>query len=516
MFNFLNKMARSKKKIKPVESRDTLGEQNSWKKQNVSRLIDENIDLMKKIYRIPDNRDVKFREIKLGGKGRKAAVFFISSITDVRTIEDSALRPLLLNTDPDARIEEIVYTQNVTTVTQIKEAVENVNSGNALIFLEGEPAAYAFECANFQGRAVESAETEVLVKGPKEAFTEKAIVNLSLVRKRIKNEALVAEAVTIGERSKNDVFVVYIRNLVNIQLLENIKERLNSLNVDAIQNLPLLEQYIEERKFSLFPSVLLSERPDRAASFIEDGHIVLMMDNSPDSLILPATFWSFFHTPEDHYLRFIFGNFIRVLRMIAMFITVFISAIYIAVTTYHAEMIPADLLLAVAGTREKVPFPVLIEILLMEIAFELIREAGLRVPSPMGPTIGIVGALILGQAAVEANIISPIVIIVVALSGLSSFTISDISLNFALRIIRFLFIFSAGLFGIYGMTTLFTIGMFYFVSLKSFGVPFLAPMSPHYVSSKDTIYRRILTQEVLRPGYLKPADINKKGNGAVK
>ncbi|KKK39470.1 spore gernimation protein KA [Mesobacillus campisalis] len=502
--------------MKPVESRNTLEEQSSWKEQTISWLIDENIDLMKKIYRIPDNRDVKVREIKLGGKGRKAAVFFISSITDVRTIEDSALRPLLLNKDPDAGIEEIIYTQNVTAVTQIQEVVENVNRGNAVIFLEGKPAAYAFECANFQGRSVESAETEVLIKGPKEAFTEKAIVNLSLLRKRIKNEALVAETVTIGKRSKNDVFILYIRNLADNQLVENIKGRLNNLNADAIQNLSLLEQYIEERKFSLFPSVLLSERPDRAASFIEDGHIVLIMDNSPDSLILPATFWSFFHTPEDHYLRFFFGNFIRVLRMIAMFITIFISAIYIAVTTYHAEMIPADLLLAIAGTREKVPFPVLIEILLMEIAFELIREAGLRVPNPMGPTIGIVGALILGQAAVEANIISPIVIIVVALSGLSSFTISDISLNFALRIIRFMFIFSAGLFGIYGMTTLFTLGMYYFVSLKSFGVPFLAPMSPHYVSSKDTIFRKLLTQESLRPGYLKPVDINKKGNGAVK
>jgi spore germination protein KA len=341
-------------------------------------------------------------------------------------------------------------------------------------------------------------------------------VNLSLIRKRIKNEALIAESVKIGERSKNEVFVLYIRNLTDAQLVDNIKERLNNLNVDAIQNLSLLEQYIEERKFSLFPSVLLSERPDRAASFIEDGHVILLMDNSPDSLILPATFWSFFHTPEDHYLRFFFGNFIRVLRMIAMFITIFISAIYIAVTAYHAEMIPADLLLAIAGTREKVPFPVLFEILIMEIAFELIREAGLRVPSPMGPTIGIVGALILGQAAVEANIISPVVIIVVALSGLSSFTISDISLNFALRIIRFMFIFSAALFGIYGMTTFFVVGMYYFVSLKSFGVPFLAPMSPHYVSSGDTIFRRILTSETLRPGYLKPRDISKKGSGAVK
>jgi len=431
MFKLLKKLTGRKQKLKRVNIKDTLEKQANQKDQSVSDNIDQNIDLLKKIYQVPDNRDVKFREFRLGGSGKRVAIFFISSITDVRTIEDSAIKTLLKTTDFNAGIDEIISTQNVTKYKDFKDIITNINTGNAIIFLDNEPKAYAFECANFQGRAVERAENEVLIKGSKEALTEKVIVNLSLIRKRIKNESLIAESVTISKRSKNEVFMLYINNVADEKLVGNIKKRLESLDIDAIQNLSLLEQYIEERSLSLFPSILYSERPDRAAAFLEDGHIILLMDNSPDALILPATFWSFFHMPEEHYLRFIFGNFVRFIRVMAMFITIFTSAIYIAVTSFHSEMIPPDLLLAIAGSREKVPFPVFFEILIMEAAFELIREAGLRVPNPMGPTIGIVGALILGQAAVEANIISPIVIIVVALSGLTSLTISDISLNCA-------------------------------------------------------------------------------------
>ncbi len=228
---------------------------------------------------------------------------------------------------------------------------------------------------------------------------------------------------------------------------------------------------------------------------------------------MPTTFWSLFHSPEDHYLRTPYGNFIRILRIVSLFIAMFASSSYIAITNYHVGMIPPDLLMAVAGTRERVPFPSIIEILMMEMAFELIREAGLRVPSPIGPTIGIVGALILGQAAVQANIISPIVIIVIALSGLSSFIISDVSMNFAIRMSRFLFIFAAGFMGVYGVTALFTVSLFYLVSLKSFGTPYFAPMTPHFFSSKDLLIRHVPAKERFRPGYLKPKDMVKQRKG---
>lgn len=489
------------------------GEQVELKNQKFSRNLEENLSVIRKLYSIPYNKDVKLREIYLEGFNKNAALIFISTITDVKSIEENILKPLAENTSANKKVRDVVSIQMVQEIEVIKDAVKDINKGNALLLLDGEARAYILDCPDFQSRAIEKPETEVLIKGPKEAFNEKVVANISLLRKKIRNENLIFESIEVSQRSHNDVFIVYIRGLANEQLVDNIKERLGSLEVNAIQNLSLLEEYIEERNYSLFPSVLTTERPDRAASFLEDGYIALLMDNSPDSLILPATFWAFFHSPEDHYLKIHYGNFTRALRMVALFITVFTSAIYIAITTFHAEMIPPDLLLAIASSRERVPFPAVIEILIMEIAFELIREAGLRVPSPIGPTIGIVGALILGQAAVEANIISPIVIIVVALGGLSSFAVSDLSLNFAVRLIRFAFILCAAVIGIYGMTAFFVAGTFYLVSLKSFGVPYLAPLSPSYKSSKDTIFRRLVKNEKLRPGFLKAADSQKKNGG---
>lgn len=350
--------------------------------------------------------DVKIRKLRLGKTGRKAAIVFISTIIDSIRLEEGVIQPLLQQQEDETELQDIIFNHSITAVTEVKEVVKNLNLGNVAIFLDGDHQAYMVDCANFESRGIEQPQNEAVIKGPKEAFTEKVIVNLSLVRKRIKNEKLIVETTMASSRSKNEVYVLYIRNLADEKMVANIKSRLQNISVDAIQNLSLLEQYIEERRYSLFPSVLYIERPDRAVSFLEDGHIVLLMDNSPDCMVLPATFWSYFHSPEDHYLRFAFGNFSRIIRIVALFITLFTSAIYVAVTSYHAEMIPADLLLAIAGTRERVPFPAFFEILIMEIAFELIREAGLRVPNPMGPTIGIVGALILGQAAVEANIIS--------------------------------------------------------------------------------------------------------------
>ncbi|MBT2679112.1 spore germination protein [Bacillus sp. ISL-35] len=503
-----------KQQKQPTPSADKLtGEQAGLKNQKFSADLENNLSVIRKLYSIPDNKDVKLREMYLEGFRKNAALIFISTISDVKSIEENILKPLAENTSANKQVKDVVSIQMVHEIDVFKDAVKDVNKGNALLLLDGEARGYVLDCPDFQGRAIEKPDSEILIKGPKESFNEKAVVNISLLRKKIKNENLIVEVVEVSQRSHNDVYVLYIRGLANEKLIDNIKKRLGSLEVNAIQNLSLLEEYIEERNYSLFPSLLSTERPDRAASFLEDGYIVLLMDNSPDGLVLPATFWSFFHTPEDHYLRFLYGNFTRALRMTALFITIFTSAIYISITTFHAEMIPPDLLLAIAASREKVPFPAVIEILIMEMAFELIREAGLRVPSPIGPTIGIVGALILGQAAVEANIISPIVIIVVALGGLSSFAVSDISLNFAVRLVRFLFILSAAVMGIYGMTAMFVGGLFYMVSIKSFGVPYLAPMSPNYKSSNDTIFRRLIKNEILRPGFLKSSDLQKKANG---
>lgn len=504
------KFFKAKNPIQEQEKTEQPSEnEHSVKKRQINRKLTSNLDIIKSLYSIPKNSDVKIRQFSFGEMKREAAVVYISTITEAQKIDEHIIRPLL-NSASSNQVDNIVTTETIMTVKLIEEAVNGINGGNAVLFLDGEDSAYTLSTSKFEGRGIEKAGNEVVIKGSKEAFNEMASSNISLLRKRIKNESLIVESTIVSKRSNNEVYLLYIKDLANEEILKDVRERINSLDVDAIQNAAVLEQYIEERQKSLLPTVLYTERPDRTASFLENGFIVLIMNNSPEALIVPATFWSFFHNAEDHYLRFIFANFIRALRLLALFITLFISAIYISVTSYHVEMIPADLLLAISATREIVPFPAIVEVLLMEIAFELIREAGLRVPSPIGPTIGIVGALILGQAAVQANIVSPLVVIIVALGGLSSFAIGDISMNFSIRLLRFFFIFSAALFGFYGMTAIFTIGIVYMVSMKSFGVPYLAPMTPTYFSSKDTIFRRMVNNEILRPGYLKPKDIEKK------
>ncbi|MDQ1146622.1 spore germination protein KA [Bacillus sp. SORGH_AS 510] len=482
------------------------------KQSSVFRELIRNNEAITKIYKSPKNQDINTRGFIIGGLGKKASIVFLAPIVDTLHIEKSIVAPLLTNTDSNKEIESIIINQSTRKIFTFKEVLSEINRGNTILFIDNYTTAFAMDTVQIKARNIEKAENEVILKGPKEGFTENVFDNISLIRKKFKTESLINESVTVSKKNNSEVFILYLDDVVNPDLLEKVKKRLQSFEVDVIQNLGILEQYIEDKEGSLFPTTLYTEKPDRAASFIQDGYIVLLMDSSPASLVVPATFWAFFHTPDEHYLRFLFGNFTRALRGMAIFIALFTSAIYISITNYHAQMIPPDLLLAISSTRERVPFPAFIEILIMEIAFELIREAGLRVPNPIGPTIGIVGALILGQAAVEANVISPLVIIVVALSGLSSFAVSDISFNFAIRIIRFIFIIAAGVLGIYGMVIVFVMGLSYMVSIRSFGVPYLAPMTPRYKASQDTVFRRFLQNERWRPGFLKPKDLEKKGD----
>lgn len=476
----------------------------------IDKDLNKTIETFKAIYNYPSNSDVIIRRFHLGNSNIEAAIFFIDTITNSVVIDEYIMSPLLFKHDPSKKIEDVIQVKSLFKKMDIQVIISEINRGQVALFINGKPEAFILDATEFQNRDIDKTENEVVLKGPKEAFTEVAETNISLVRKQIQNENLIVESTTISKRSNNDLFILYNKSLADEELVNKLKKRVQNLDVDSIQNLAVLEQYIEDRPTSLFPSILYTERPDRATRFLEDGFIVLLMNNSPDALVLPTTFWTFFHTAEDSYLRLINANFSRIIRIFAILITVFTSAIYVAVTEFHAEMIPPDLLLAIAGTRDKVPFPPVIEILVMELAFELIREAGLRVPTPIGPTIGIVGALILGQAAVDANVVSPIVVIAVALGGLSSFAIGDMSLNFAVRIIRLMMIITASLFGMYGITALFTMGLFYMASLRSFGIPYFAPYTPNYISSGDTVFRKLIRSEKFRPGYLKPKDITKK------
>ncbi len=347
--------------------------------------------------------------------------------------------------------------------------------------------AFDIEVKGFQQRSIDKPSNETVIKGPHEAFVENIRTNTSLIRRIINNENLIIENIDVGKITKTKCAVCYMSNITNSDLVNEVKYRLNNLEVDSVLSAGELEQLIVDSNNLGIPQVLSTERPDKATKYLLNGRVIIIINGSPYALIMPAVLIDFLTSPEDSNLKVNFGNFLRSLRILACFITLLLPGLYIAVTSFHQEILPTSLLYSILASRASVPFPIIAEILLMEISFELIREAGLRVPSAIGSTIGIVGALVLGQAAVSAGIVSPILIIIVAITGIASFAIPDFSFGFHLRYFRFLFILLGYMAGFLGIA----IGLFVYISLlcslQSFGVSYTTPFAPA-VNSKGNSY----------------------------
>jgi len=484
--------------------------------EHISERIEENLQRIKDIFSYPLNGDFAVRNLYIKPLDRNGALVYLKGMADINRIEDYIITPLLESSDDinhDSAITEItskvLHTADVERVEDFSAITEGIIEGNTILFIDGYEEAVSIVTTSYEYRSVGDTKVENVIKGPKESFAESVEVNRSLIRKHIKSEKLITENIVIGERSPYVVSMMYIKDLCDPELVNNVRKRISEIQTEGIIDASEVEQHIEERPYSLVPTVLLTERPDRAAAFLYEGHIVLL-STSPECLIVPVTFWSFFQTSEDHYQRWAYANFIRVVRLLAYLTALLAPGIYIGLSYYHAELLPTDLLLSITAARELVPFPVIFEVLIMEIAFELIREAGSRIPTALGSTISIVGALILGQAAVQAGIISPILIIVVSLTGLSSFAIPETSSNYMVRITRFIFLFSGATMGFLGIAAFLTICIAYLTTVKSFEVPFLSPVAPNYKSSKDTIFRSPIWRQYIRPFYMKSQDSIRK------
>ena len=479
-------------------------------KENQNKVLTGNLEIdleeLKRIFFYPKNKDFIIRLLHIKALNVRGIIVYLNGSACINTIVADVIQPLTkegIKEIPKPTTEDIITkiltTKEAQKISDITKITTSITKGNTLLLIENSKEAISISTTEFEHRSIEKPANENTIKGPKEAFVESANVNRSLIRKHIKYANLVTESIEVGEKSKNDVYMMYIEEIADQELIENIRNRINNIKSDSISNVSMLEQFIEERSYSLIPTILYTERPDRASAFLNEGHIVLLIDGSPACLIAPVTFWAFFHTAEDQYERWVYGNFIRVIRLFAVLISLLVPGLYIAMSNFHAEMIPSDLAVSIAAAREVLPFPIIVEVILMEVAFELIREAGVRIPTTIGPTIGIVGALILGQAAVEANIISPILVIIVSITGLSSFALPDISLSYAIRISRFLFLIAGAFMGFLGISLLLTVSLAYMINITSFGVPFMSPYAPHYPSSHDFLTRAPLWKQVLRP-----------------
>ncbi|MGG6314179.1 spore germination protein [Paenibacillus macerans] len=464
--------------------------------EKVSRNLAENSKTVKKIFQ--DCSDVIYREIQLTEHIRGLLVY-IEGIIKVEDVQEHILRPLILgltqNPDPGEEIYPLSLTRVSLSQTQVSNdwgtVINAVLTANVAIFVERMDEVLLFSVKGGSRRSVEEPQTEAVIRGPREGFTELLRINTALIRFKIKTEQLKLIDLVIGKMTKTDVALAYIEGIAEEKLIADVKDRLESIDIDGILESGYIEEWIEDNPSSPFPQMQYSERPDTVAAQLLEGRVAIFVDGTPFVLIAPVTLWQLLQASEDYYERFFISNMIRWIRIFFLFLALFLPGLYIAVTTYHQDMLPSTLILSIAAAREAIPFPALVEAFIMEISFEALREAGIRLPKTVGQAVSILGALVIGQAAVQAGIVSAPMVIVVSLTGIASFTIPRFSLAVTVRMLRFPIMVLAGVFGLFGIV----IGAIWIVvhltQLKSFGVPYMTGVSPYKAEDMKDIFSRV-------------------------
>ncbi|MCL2874302.1 MAG: spore germination protein [Defluviitaleaceae bacterium] len=444
---------------------------------------------------------------------------FIDDNVMKRLITSIRLTPPTMNEFNDDIFEGLkdggISASDMKEEVNLEAAINSILSGDTALFIDGSDKAIIIASRGFPSRGVPSSESEVVIRGARDAFSEVFRINTTLIRRRINDTRLKLEQSQVGKRTKTAVGLMYMDDLVRPNILEETQKRIKNINIDAVLDSGYIEQLIEKSWASPFPQAQATERPDKVASAILEGRIAIVVDNTPFVLIVPATLDTFFQSPDDYYQRFELASLLRILRFLAGFLALTASGLYIATAVFHPSMLPTSLMLKMASARMNVPFPVVVEILIMEAAFELLKEAGIRLPAPIGSTIGIVGGLIVGQAAVEAGIVSPIAVIVVAFGGICSFVLPSISLVNAFRMLKFVLIFLSAAFGFVGFWIGIILTSIHLASLKSFGIPYMFPFVSGEVNGysdfKDSIFRAPLFKMRKRPIFCNPDSVNRQG-----
>ncbi len=483
--------------------------------QKLSKSLDDNLKTVKWLFRAPRNSDLNVREFRIERKGGtvKAAAVYLPSLVDGQLIRQNILTPLIHNgTFKGTRkvtaqeLGELGVTAGRVEVADVfSHIIAGLTKGDCFVLVDGDAAALSVDSRTIDHRSVEESPTEAVVKGPHQGFVEDIRTNIGLVRVYLETPQLISEQYFIGARSHTPFSIMYLEGVANPKLVDEVRRRVTSIKTSSVITNEQLMGYIKDKPADPFPTVLATERPDKVASMVCEGHVAIVC-SSPSALLVPATIWSLMQSSEDYYITPLAAVTLRLVRWLSLFVTVYASALYIAIVTYHPEMIPTELMFAIAASREGVPFPASLETLVMEFSFELIREGGIRIPMVIGPTIGIVGAVVLGQAAVAAGIVSPILVVVVAISGLASYAIPNYDLGLWARLCKFVMILSGALLGIPGITFMSIVALTRLLSLKSFGVPITAPLLPHQRHSMDTILRGTYRDMRTRPGYTRPLD----------
>ncbi len=512
--------------VEGLESLHSLGERAERLAEGTQALaalplfsdLEDNLTILKDLWE--DCADAVFREFTTSG-GRPAALLYIDGLVNKDQVEQDVLQPLLIYVredelaPPPARetvLESLVKRRlpvaKFSHVGTVGDLLNRVLAGETALLLDGHPEALLIDVRGWERRGIEEPQAESVIRGPREGFTETLQTNTALLRRKIRSTHLKFELLKVGRLTLTGVTVAYIKGVASPQMVEEVRRRIGRIDVDGILESGYIEQFIEDSPYSPFPQVQYSERPDTVAAQLLEGRVAIFTEGTPMVLVVPATLWQLLQASEDYYERFYVGTVLRWLRFLFVIVALSLPSFYIAITTYHQEMLPTPLLLTIAASREGIPFPAFVEALIMEVTFEILREAGIRLPRQVGQAVNVVGALVIGQAAVTAGIVSAPLVLIIAITGIASFAIPHFNLALAFRLLRFLIMVLAASLGLYGIMIAFMAIIIHLTALRSFGVPYMSPVAPLSVGDlKDVLVRAPWWAMFLRPrlvGYRHP------------
>lgn len=440
----------------------------------------------------------------------KCVIFYIDSMLNKELLQSSVIDPIIDVKSGD--IENAVFAAELKMTSMITEAGKSLLDGFCVILLENNSQAYMASVGGIEGRSIQEPSNERSIKSSHDGFVEGFSSNLHLLRKRIKSPQLKVKYFTIGNLTQTKVGMLYLDHLANKELINEVERRLTSIEIDQLYSTGELEDLIEDHPFSPFPHILATERPDRAVSYLTEGKITIIMDGNPRVIIVPITFFAFYQTPDDYNSRWVVGSFFRLIRILSFIIAISLPAIYIAIVSFHSEVLPIGILYSIKVSLEYVPFPPLVEALAMQIILELLKEASIRLPSPIAQTIGIVGGLVIGTAVVDAHIVSNMMIVVIGFTAIASFVAPINEMGTSARLLGFPTMIAASLFGFFGIVLVLMLIFMHLSKLDSFGAPYFSPIAPFKKEDvKDSLLRLPLWKMNTRPTDAKPAYVNQQG-----
>lgn len=513
MLNRLKRLIRYGKPNIYASSKDT-GNKQGETQTRLAKDLTTNINLINS--RFKGSVDIVSREFKIGfDQKNRAVVFFIDGLVNSQVLQTSILQPLMFDLAKEQGKHRELSEQNLPTIikefalpnnmvqerTLLDDVIQGILGGDTLLLIDGFNSALQIGTKGWESRTVEEPGTESVIRGPREGFTEDIGVNSALLRRKIKNSSLRIEGLDLGVRSKTKVFVAYINGVVNEKLVAEVRERLRNIDIDAVLESGYIEQLIEDAPTSIFPTIGNTEKPDILAAKLLEGRVGILVDGTPFVLTVPRLMIESFQNAEDYYTRPYYATVSRLIRILAYFISIFLPAIYVSLASFQQELVPTGLLFIMASSHEGVPFPSYMEVMIMGAIFEIMREAGVRMPKSLGQAVSIVGALVIGEAAVRAGLISTPMVIVVALTAISGFVTA--SLADAMPILRLFFTLCATVLGLFGVLMGGILVLVHLNKLRSFGVPYLAPMAPANLADlKDSAVKAPLWRLNTRPRVL--------------